>query len=336
LYELKIEFQQNQVNLEALYGKAKTKDAETYIRIIESKDWILGHPEIECLAKIANIEIAIHSKEYDSLTGCKMVHTYNKDAPRGNIIIFRTVEGSVAKVLSKINEKAEIVYPTAMMNGPSATAMAGTRATVSEGEAELVIPAELSKTKSKKITERQVYNPAESVPIEVTGGTSSIEKAEGSSFGRCKLVATQEALTESEFHEIAEVTQDSTVNGFLDFSPEDTDDIITAIAEGTAPRLNIDSVYSEKKVKSVQMESEELKEVASLILQGGPKAEEVRSPYVIRRPLMLLDFFLRTIFNSSLVLFTIIFCFVSFFPRQMNKKPYPCSNVLVITSLGRN
>jgi hypothetical protein len=58
--ELKIDFEQNQVNLEALYEKAKTKNTETFIRVIESKDWILGHPEIECLAKIANIEIAIH------------------------------------------------------------------------------------------------------------------------------------------------------------------------------------------------------------------------------------------------------------------------------------
>jgi hypothetical protein len=32
--KLKIEFQQKQANLEALYGKAKTKDAETYICVI--------------------------------------------------------------------------------------------------------------------------------------------------------------------------------------------------------------------------------------------------------------------------------------------------------------
>jgi hypothetical protein len=137
----------------------------------------MGHPQIEYLAKIANIEIAIHSEEYDSPTGCKIVHTYNKDAPRGNIVIFRTVEGSVAKISSKINKKAEIVYQTAMMIGPGAMAMAATRARVHEGKAELLIPTELEKTKSKKITERQVYNQAESVPIEVTGGASSIEKS---------------------------------------------------------------------------------------------------------------------------------------------------------------
>jgi hypothetical protein len=55
-----------------------------------------------------------------------MVHTYNKDASRGNIVIFRTIEGSVAKVSSKINEEAEIVYSTAMMVEPSALAMAVT------------------------------------------------------------------------------------------------------------------------------------------------------------------------------------------------------------------
>jgi hypothetical protein len=78
-------------------------------------------------------------------------------------------------------------------------------------------------------------------------------------------------LPEDEFHAIAEVTQDSMVDGFLDFSPEDTVDIITAIAEGATPHLNTDAVYSKKKVKSVQMESKELKEVVSLVSQGGPK-----------------------------------------------------------------
>jgi hypothetical protein len=57
-----------------------------------------------------------------------MVHTYDKDAPRGNIDIFRTIEGSVAKVSSKINEETEIVYPTDMMVEPSALAMAVMRA----------------------------------------------------------------------------------------------------------------------------------------------------------------------------------------------------------------
>jgi hypothetical protein len=110
--ELKIDFEKKQANLEALYGKAKIRDAETFGRIIESKDWILEHPEIECLARIANIEIVIHPEQYNSPTGCKMVHTYNKDAPRGNIVIFRMIEGSVAKVSSKINEEAGIAYPT--------------------------------------------------------------------------------------------------------------------------------------------------------------------------------------------------------------------------------
>jgi hypothetical protein len=58
----------------------------------------------------------------------------------------------------------------------------------------------------------------------------------------------------------------------LDFSPEDTVDIITAIAEGTTPHLETDAVYSEEKVRAVQSKSEELKEVLSLVLQGGPKA----------------------------------------------------------------
>jgi hypothetical protein len=63
-----------------------------------------------------------------------------------------------------------------MMVEPSALAMAATRARVREGNAELLIPAELEKSKSKKVTERHVYDPAESVLIEVTGGANSIEK----------------------------------------------------------------------------------------------------------------------------------------------------------------
>jgi hypothetical protein len=126
-----------------------------------------------------------------------------------------------------------------MMIEPSALAMVTLRARVQEGKAELLIPSELEKSKSKKVTERQVYNPAESVPIEVAGGANRIEKAivEGSTFGGCKLVGTQETLPEDEFHAIAEVTQDSTTDGFLYFLLEDTVDIITAIAEGTTPRL---------------------------------------------------------------------------------------------------
>jgi hypothetical protein len=222
--ELKIDFEKRQANLEALYGKAKTKNAKTFVRIIESKDWMLGHPEIECLARIANIEIAIHPEQYDSPTGCKMVHTYNKVASRRKIVIFRTIEGSVAVVSSKINEEAEIVYPTAMMIESSTLAMAVIRAKVQEGKAELFTPTKFKKPKSREITEKQVYNPEESVPIEVTGGPNSIEKAivEGGIFGRCKLVSTQEILPGNEFHAIAEVTQDPAVDGFLNFSPEDT------------------------------------------------------------------------------------------------------------------
>jgi DNA-binding LacI/PurR family transcriptional regulator len=84
----------------------------------------------------------------------------------------------------------------------------------------------------------------------VTGGTNSIEKAivKGSTFGGCKLVGTQETL-----HATAEVTQDSTIDGFLYFSPEDTVDIITVIAEGTTPHLETDAVYSEEKVRAVQI-----------------------------------------------------------------------------------
>jgi hypothetical protein len=89
--------------------------------------------------------------------------------------------------------------------------------------------------------------------MEVTGGANSIEKAivEGSTFSRCKLVGTQETPPGSEFHAIAEVTQDSTIDGFLDFSPEDTVDIITAIAEGTTQHLETNAVYSEEKVRAV-------------------------------------------------------------------------------------
>jgi hypothetical protein len=89
----------------------------------------------------------------------------------------------------------------------------------------------------------------------VTGGANSIEKAvvEGGTFGRCKLVGTQEILPGNEFHAIAEVTQDPTVDGFLNFLPENTVDIITAIAEGTTPHLETDAVYSEKKVKAKQI-----------------------------------------------------------------------------------
>jgi hypothetical protein len=118
--ELKIYFEKRRANLEALYGMAKTRNAETLVCIIKSKDWILGHPEIECLARITNIEIAIHPKQYELPTRCKMVHTYNKNASCKNIVIFRTIEGSVAKVSSKINKEAEIVYPTAMMIESSA------------------------------------------------------------------------------------------------------------------------------------------------------------------------------------------------------------------------
>jgi hypothetical protein len=79
-----------------------------------------------------------------------MVHMYNKDASCGNIVIFRMVEGSVAKVTSKINKEAEIVYPTAMMIGPGAITMTATRARVCEGKAELLIPAELGKEKVRR------------------------------------------------------------------------------------------------------------------------------------------------------------------------------------------
>jgi hypothetical protein len=79
-------------------------------------------------------------------------------------------------------------------------------------------------------------------------------------------------LPENKFQAIAEVAQDSMVHGFLDFSPEDTVDIITAIAEGATPCLNTDAVYSEGKVKSVQIKSEDSKEFISLVSQGGPEA----------------------------------------------------------------
>jgi hypothetical protein len=73
--KLRLEFKQSKENLEALYGKAKTKDVDTYIRVIKAKDWFLGHPEIDCLARITNIEIIIHPEAYESTTGCKMMYT---------------------------------------------------------------------------------------------------------------------------------------------------------------------------------------------------------------------------------------------------------------------
>jgi hypothetical protein len=79
--ELKLEFERSRTNLEALFGKAKTKEAHTYTRAIESKDWVLGHPEIDCLARNSNLEIVIHPEKYGFPTGCKMMHIYNKAPP---------------------------------------------------------------------------------------------------------------------------------------------------------------------------------------------------------------------------------------------------------------
>jgi hypothetical protein len=86
----------------------------------------LGHPEINCLARIANIEIIIHTEAYESATGCKIIYAYNPSASRGNITVFRSVEGSVAKVSSIINKEAKIVHPIAMMTR-HATVMAVTK-----------------------------------------------------------------------------------------------------------------------------------------------------------------------------------------------------------------
>jgi hypothetical protein len=106
--ELRLEFKGNKENLVALYGKAKMKDADTYVQAIQSKDWILAHPEIDCLARISNLEIVVQPEEYESATGCKIMYTYNPSATRGNITIFRSVEGSVAKISSAIKEEAEV------------------------------------------------------------------------------------------------------------------------------------------------------------------------------------------------------------------------------------
>jgi hypothetical protein len=180
------------------YGKAKTKDAESYIRAIKSKYWILGHPQINCLARIANLEIVIHPEAYESATGCKIMYT-------------------VGKVSSVIKEEAEIKHPVAMVTR-QATAMPVTKSKICEGEAVLVISSEFAPKVNKNMIEKKSYNSSESVILEVIGGADSIEraKAEKSFFGKYNLVATNEVLADGKFQVIAEVVQDATTDGFVD------------------------------------------------------------------------------------------------------------------------
>jgi hypothetical protein len=267
--ELKLEFEQSRTNLEALYEKSKTKDADTYTWAIESEDWVLGHQEIDCLAIISNLEIVIHPEEYGSPTRCKMMHIYNKAAPRGNITIFRTVEGSVAKVSDTIQEEVELIYPTAMLARPSSYTMAVTRSNVYEGGAELTVPPELAPKGSENTIGREPYNSTESVPL--TEGISSVERAvaDGSSFGRYKLVATDEVLADGEFQAVAKVTQDSTTDGFVDLSPEDTLHIVTAMMEGMAAPSSGIAAYNEQKGRTTQQQSYELRKAISIIENEG-------------------------------------------------------------------
>jgi hypothetical protein len=139
--------------------KGCRKDVDTYIRAIESKDWTLGHHKINCLARIANLEIVVHPEEYESATRCKIMYTYNSLASRRNITIFRSVEWSVAKVSSVIKEEAEVNHPVAMVT-IWATTMAVTRSKVRGGEAELIIPSELAPKVDRNTIEKRPYNPA--------------------------------------------------------------------------------------------------------------------------------------------------------------------------------
>ena len=40
----------------------------------------MGHPELQILAEVVNIEIQIAQEEYSTATGCKVLYTYNKGA----------------------------------------------------------------------------------------------------------------------------------------------------------------------------------------------------------------------------------------------------------------
>jgi hypothetical protein len=117
-----------------------------------------------------------------------MTHTYNKGAARGSITIFRTIEGSVAKLAEDIKEEAEVQHPKACGLRPitdeedvhayltldqvraQAKAMAITRGAVQRGDEMPVTPPETptAKKRNNNNTEKQKFNPTESVPMKTS------------------------------------------------------------------------------------------------------------------------------------------------------------------------
>lgn len=155
----------------------------------------------------------------------------------------------------------------------------------------MITPPELGPRVNKK---KKPYNPTESVPLKVTGGVNSIERAitDGSSSGRYNLVATNEVLVDGEFQAVAEITQDATTNGFVDLSPEDTVDIVIAMTEGVAPVASEVPAYDEKKVRSIQQQSAEIQKAISTInLEGIASLKlqlEAQKPNILSRDVQTL------------------------------------------------
>jgi hypothetical protein len=89
------------------------------------------------------------------------------------------------------------------------------------------------------------------------------------SFGKYKLVATNEILADGEFQAIAEVAQDATTEGFVDLSPEDTVDIVVANAKGTAPIDSDIPAYDNIKIKDIQQQSSDIRKVIKTIGEIG-------------------------------------------------------------------
>ena len=54
-----------------LYGTAKTASVDYFIRTISTRDWILGHPELQILAEITGVQIQISLEAYNTTTGFK-------------------------------------------------------------------------------------------------------------------------------------------------------------------------------------------------------------------------------------------------------------------------
>jgi hypothetical protein len=171
----------------------------------------------------------------------------------------------VAKLTEDLKDEAEVQHPKAMLSrAPTATAMAVTRGAIERSDEMPITPPETptARKRGSGSTEKRKFNPTESVPLKVTGGPASVTKAakSGNTYGGHKLTQIQEDLDGDEgFRAIAEVTQDPITDGFIDLSPEDTADMVTAMTEGTAPAPTHVKAYDKEKVRRAQHTNQEIK-----------------------------------------------------------------------------